>query len=130
MELTVAPGNKGMGWLTGSNPRRILLALWLSFSQAVARICSACTEVKCAGVRDCKKENVQVILKVLDVQRTVNSSILNKRRRKHFIFYYFKKIRQSVIRLIAGHKEIGRHNDPTRSMSESQPNIVEGGIKR
>jgi hypothetical protein len=49
-ELTVVDGNRGSGWLTGSRPRRILLALWLSFSQAWARICSACTEVRCAGV--------------------------------------------------------------------------------
>lgn len=40
----------GMGWLTGSSPRRILFALWLSFSQAWAKICSAWTEVRCAGV--------------------------------------------------------------------------------
>ena len=49
-ELTVVDGKRGSGWLTGSRPRRILLALWLSFSQAWARICSACTEVRCAGV--------------------------------------------------------------------------------
>jgi hypothetical protein len=48
--LTVVDGSRGSGWLTGSRPRRILLALWLSFSQAWARICSACTEVRCAGV--------------------------------------------------------------------------------
>lgn len=45
-----APGNTGIGWLTGSRPRRILFALWLSFSHADARICSAWTEVRWAGV--------------------------------------------------------------------------------
>lgn len=40
----------GMGWLTGSSPRRIRFALWLSFSQACAKICSAWTDVRCAGV--------------------------------------------------------------------------------
>lgn len=44
------PGITGIGWLTGSRPSRIRLALWLSFSQACARICSACTDVRCAGV--------------------------------------------------------------------------------
>lgn len=43
-------GSTGIGWLTGSNPSLILLAFWLSFSQAWARICSACTDVRCAGV--------------------------------------------------------------------------------
>jgi len=39
-----------MGCDTGSRPILMRFALSLSFSQAVARICSACTEVKCAGV--------------------------------------------------------------------------------
>ena len=37
-------------WLIGSKPIRILLAFILSFSQAIANICSACIEVRCAGV--------------------------------------------------------------------------------
>lgn len=46
----LTPGITGIGWLTGSSPNLILFALWLSFSQACARICSACTEVRWAGV--------------------------------------------------------------------------------
>lgn len=48
--LTVAAGRVGMGCETGSRPSLMRFALSLSFSQAVAKICSACTEVKCAGV--------------------------------------------------------------------------------
>lgn len=40
----------GAVWLMGSSPIRIRFAFKLSFSQADARICSACTEVRCAGV--------------------------------------------------------------------------------
>lgn len=49
-QFTCVPGKTGIGWLTGSSPNLILFALWLSFSQAEARICSACTLVRCAGV--------------------------------------------------------------------------------
>lgn len=44
--LTVAAGSVGMGCETGSRPSLMRFALSLSFSQAVAKICSACTEVK------------------------------------------------------------------------------------
>lgn len=48
--IAIGVGKVGKGWLTGSRPSRIRLAFRLSFSQACARICSACTEVRCAGV--------------------------------------------------------------------------------
>lgn len=50
MRLTVAAGRVGMGWETGSRPTLMRFAFSLSFSHAVAKICSAWTEVKCAGV--------------------------------------------------------------------------------
>jgi hypothetical protein len=37
-------------WLIGSNPMRMRFAFKLSFSHAMAKICSACTDVRCAGV--------------------------------------------------------------------------------
>lgn len=55
--LTWSVGRMGIGWLTGSRPNLILLALWLSFSQAVAKICSACTDVRWAGVGRVWNEN-------------------------------------------------------------------------
>lgn len=48
--IAIGVGTVGMGWLTGSRPSRMRLALRLSFSHACANICSACTDVKCAGV--------------------------------------------------------------------------------
>ena len=55
--MTALTPNTGIGCPTGSKPILILFAFWLSFSHACANICSACTEVKWAGVgRDCESD--------------------------------------------------------------------------
>lgn len=43
-------GLSGFGWAMGSKPSLILLAFWASFSQALARSCSAWMLVRCGGV--------------------------------------------------------------------------------